>query len=152
MIVPMTPTFRPYQPADRAACLAIFDGNTPPFFDPSERPAFESFLGRQPCPFFVLEEDGQVVACGGYGTEKNGDIVLAWGMVQRDLHKHGLGSILLSKRIEKIIQSDPQAHIVIDTSQYSQAFFERQGFRVTGGAENYYGPGLHRVDMEYKPA
>jgi [ribosomal protein S18]-alanine N-acetyltransferase len=148
----MTPTFRPYQPADRAACLAIFDGNTPPFFDPSERPTFESFLERQPCPFFVLEQDGQVVACGGYGTEKNGDIVLAWGMVQRDLHKHGLGSILLAKRIEKIMQSDPQAHIVIDTSQHSQAFFERQGFRVTGGAENYYGPGLHRVDMEYKPA
>ncbi|MCG2785412.1 MAG: GNAT family N-acetyltransferase [Anaerolineae bacterium] len=145
-------TFRPYQPADRAACLAIFDGNTPPFFDPSERPAFESFLERQPCPFFVLEQSGQVVACGGYGKEPNGDIVLAWGMVQRDLHKHGLGSILLSKRIEKIIQSDPQAHIVIDTSQHSRAFFERQGFRVTGGAENYYGPGLHRVDMEYKPA
>lgn len=145
-------TFRPYQPADRAACLAIFDGNTPPFFDPSERLAFESFLERQPCPFFVLEEGGQVVACGGYGTEKNGDIVLAWGMVQRDLHKHGLGSILLAKRIEKIIQSDPQTHIVIDTSQHSRAFFERQGFRVTGGTENYYGPGLHRVDMEYKPA
>lgn len=145
-------TFRPYQPADRATCLAIFDGNTPPFFDPSERPGFESFLERQPCPFFVLEQGGQIVACGGYGTEKNGDIILAWGMVQRDLHKHGLGSILLAKRIEKIIQDNPQAHIVIDTSQYSQAFFERQGFRVTGGAENYYGPGLHRVDMEYKPA
>ena len=144
-------TFRFYQPADRAACLAIFDGNTPPFFDSSERPAFESFLERQPCPFFVLEQDDQVVACGGYGKEPNGDIVLAWGMVQRDLHKHGLGSILLAKRIEKIIQNNPQARIVIDTSQHSQAFFERQGFRVTGGAENYYGPGLHRVDMEFVP-
>ncbi|HAE60402.1 MAG TPA: GNAT family N-acetyltransferase [Anaerolineae bacterium] len=144
-------TFRPYQPGDRAACLAIFDGNTPPFFDPSERPGFESFLERQPCPFFVLEQGGQVVACGGYGKEPNGDIVLAWGMVQRDLHKHGLGSILLAKRIEKIIQDNPQARIVIDTSQHSQAFFERQGFRVTGGAENYYGPGLHRVDMEFVP-
>ncbi|MDX9992185.1 MAG: GNAT family N-acetyltransferase [Anaerolineales bacterium] len=144
-------TFRPYQAADQAACLALFDGNTPPYFDPSERPAFESFLERQACPFFVLEQNGQVVACGGYCHQDPGEIVLAWGMVQRSLHQRGLGSILLSKRIEKILQDDPRARIVIDTSQHSQAFFARRGFRVSGGTENYYGPGLHRVDMEYCP-
>jgi predicted GNAT family N-acyltransferase len=144
-------TFRPYQPADQPACLALFDGNTPPYFDPSERAGFETFLERQPCPFFVLGQSGQVVACGGYCQRDNGDIVLAWGMVRRDLHKRGLGSRLLSKRIQQILDADPRAHIIIDTSQHSQAFFERQGFRVTGGQENHYGPGLHRVDMEYIP-
>jgi predicted GNAT family N-acyltransferase len=147
----MTATFRPYAPADEAACLEIFDSNTPPFFDPSERPDFVNFLERLPCPFFVLEQDGQVVACGGYGTQENGDIVLAWGMVRRDLHKNGLGSLLLVKRIKRILEEDPQTRIVIDTSQHSCAFFERHGFKVTGQQDNYYGPNLHRIDMLYSP-
>ena len=147
----MSTTFRSYQSADQAACLAIFDSNTPPFFDPTERPGFESFLERQPCPYFVLEQIGQVVACGGYCTQENRDIVLAWGMVRRDLHKRGLGSILLRERLAHIRANHPGQRVVIDTSQHSQAFFERQGFRITGGQENYYGPGLHRIDMELKP-
>jgi predicted GNAT family N-acyltransferase len=144
--------FRAYTPADAAACLEIFDSNTPPFFDPSERPDFVNFLERQPCPFFVLEQDGQVVACGGYGTQENGDIVLAWGMVRHDLHKNGLGSLLLVKRIERILEENPQARIVIDTSQHSCAFFERHGFEITGQQDNYYGPNLHRIDMAYTRA
>lgn len=139
--------FRPYQPVDKPDCLTIFDSNTPPFFDPSERPDFESFLQRQPCPFFVLEKDQKIVACGGYGSE-NEAIILAWGMVHRDLHKHGLGTTLLVERIKHIRCTYPKARIIIDTSQHSQEFFRRQGFQVTGGSENYYGPGLHRVDME----
>jgi predicted GNAT family N-acyltransferase len=145
----MSPILRPYTHADRAACLEIFDGNTPPFFDPSERPDFVNFLERQPCPFFVLEQGGLVVACGGYGTQENGNIVLAWGMVCRDLHKNGLGSLLLVKRLERILEEDPQARIVIDTSQHTCAFFERFGFKITGQQDNYYGPNLHRIDMVY---
>lgn len=144
----MSHTFRPYTPADSTICLAILDSNTPPYFDPKERPDFVNFLERMPCPYFVLEQAGEIVACGGYGEEKNGDIVLAWGMVRRDLHKRGLGSILLKERIAHIRVNHPGKRIVIDTSQHTQEFFRRQGFIVTGGQENYYGPGLHRVDME----
>lgn len=143
-------TFRPYTPADAPACLAILDSNTPPYFDPKERPDFVSFLERMPCPYFVLEKDEQLVACGGYGEDKNGDIVLAWGMVHRDLHRQGLGSILLQERIADIRANHPGKRIVIDTSQHSQEFFRRQGFVITDQKENFYGPGLHRVDMELK--
>jgi predicted GNAT family N-acyltransferase len=148
----MHPTFRPYTPADEAACFEIFDGNTPPFFDPTERPDLVIFLEKPPCPFFVLEQDGQVIACGGYCKQENGDIVLAWGMVRRDLHKNGLGSLLLVKRIERILAEDPQTRIVVDTSQHTCAFFERHGFKITGQQNNYYGPNLHRIDMIYAHA
>ncbi len=147
----MLPVFRPYQQSDLSICLKIFDSNTPPYFDPSERGDFEDFLHRQPCPYFVLEQDGETIACGGYFSNPNGDIVLAWGMVRRDLHKSGFGSLLLKERIQKIRIHDSGHRIVIDTSQHSQGFFCRHGFRSTGITENHYGPGLHRVDMELNP-
>lgn len=145
----MHPTFRPYTPADEAACLAIFDSNTPPFFDPSERDDLVNFLANLPCPFFVLEQNEEVIACGGYWKQENGDIILVWGMVRRDLHKNGLGSLMLVKRIERILAADPQARIIVDTSQHTAAFFNRHGFKITGQQDNYYGPTLHRVDMVF---
>ncbi|MDB5218237.1 MAG: family N-acetyltransferase, partial [Myxococcaceae bacterium] len=36
---------RPYEPADRDACLVVFDSNVPAFFAPHEREGFASFLG-----------------------------------------------------------------------------------------------------------
>ena len=54
-------TQRPYDPKDQAACLALFDANTPRFFAPSERPEFASHLqscGDPDTPYMVLIENG----------------------------------------------------------------------------------------------
>jgi predicted GNAT family N-acyltransferase len=142
-------TFRPYIPADEAACLRLFDSNTPKYFGPAERPDFESFLKRLPCPFFVVEAEGLIIACGGYSTDpQNGKIVLAWGMVRGDLHRQGVGTFLLQERLKVIFRENPSARIIIDTSQYSQTFFARFGFQQTCFTPDFYAPGLHRVDME----
>jgi len=142
-------TFRPYTPADETACLALFDSNTPKFFGPEERPAFASFLKRQPCPFFVVEAESLIVACGGYGNDsQTGKIILAWGMVRGDLHRQGLGTFLLQERLKLIFQKNPAARVIIDTSQHSQTFFARFGFQAAQTIPDYYAPGLHRVDME----
>ncbi len=142
-------TFRPYTPADEIACLELFDSNTPRFFGPEERPDFANFLKRLPCPFFVVEAEGMIIACGGYGSDpKTGKIVLAWGMVRGDLHRQGVGTFLLQERIKMIFQENPSAQVIIDTSQHSQSFFARFGFQATHTTPNYYAPGLHRIDME----
>ncbi len=142
-------TFRPYTPADETDCLALFDSNTPKYFGSAERPDFENFLKRLPCPFFVVESEGLVIACGGYCAEqKTEKIVLAWGMVRSDLHRQGIGTFLLQERLKAIFRENPSAQIIIDTSQHSQSFFARFGFQQTGFTPNYYAPGLHRVDME----
>ncbi len=142
-------TFRTYTPADEADCLALFDSNTPKFFGPAERPDFERFLKRLPCPFFVVEAEGLVIACGGYGADpQNGKIVLAWGMVRGDLHRQGIGTFLLQERLKVIFRENPAARVIIDTSQHSQSFFARFGFLATKTTPDYYAPGLHRVDME----
>ena len=141
-------SFRPYTPDDEAACLKLFDSNTPKFFGVEERPSFENFLQRQPCPFFVVEAEALIVACGGYCREASSEnIVLAWGMVRGDLHRQGVGTFLLLERLKVIFHENPAAKVIIDTSQHSQSFFARFGFKSTQLIPDYYAPGLHRVDM-----
>lgn len=42
-------TIRPYRAEDREACLTLFDGNMPRFFDESEREGFVAWLTARPC-------------------------------------------------------------------------------------------------------
>src|SRR5712691_13268061 len=57
---------RPYLPANRDACLAVFDSNTPDFFKSHERRHFEEFLEGPNCSYFVMDQDGAIAGCGGY--------------------------------------------------------------------------------------
>lgn len=71
---------RPYTPVDRDACLHLFDTNVGDFFVEEERAGFEEFLDGLPGPYFVGEEDGEVVACGGYAVDEDGEADLCWAV------------------------------------------------------------------------
>ncbi|KEF35024.1 hypothetical protein RDMS_04295 [Deinococcus sp. RL] len=139
---------RPYAPEDRAACLALFDANVPDFFAPHERAEFETWL-QDPGEYFVLEDGGQVVACGGVwlGPEDRGRPAgLSWGMVARNAQRRGYGSQLLRFRLERL-RALGAREVHLDTSQHSAPFFARFGFREVRRVPGGYGPGLDRVDM-----
>lgn len=142
---------RAYRNEDREACLALFDGNVPKYFAIEERQDFVSFLEKLPGPYFVMvNEQEEVVACGGYATsEKNRELaVLCWGMVRRDLHRHGVGTQLLEERL-RLIAAEPHLSIVmIETSQHSCGFFERFGFMVKRVVPNGFAQGLDLVEMK----
>jgi ribosomal protein S18 acetylase RimI-like enzyme len=142
---------RPYTPADHAACLAVFDSNTPWFFDPSERRKFETFLDAPFCSYFVMEHDGAVVGCGGYAIEENSLLAsLVWGMVRNDLHKRGLGRFLVMFRLREITKTSGAQMVRLGTSQRTARFFEKQGFKVAGIEKNGYASGIDRVEMRMK--
>ena len=144
---------RPYTTADQTACLSIFQGNTPHFFAVHEAAEFADFLNRLPCPYFVIERDGDMVACGGYFEHLPQRIVgLAWGMVRRDLHHQGIGTYLLLGRLHDVctrfaVDDDNPVTVLMDTSQHSKGFFESIGFVVTHFTENGYTDGLHRYEL-----
>lgn len=139
---------RPYQPADLEACLRLFDGNTPYFFDPSERELFIGYLGRSSAPFFVIERDGAIVACGGYAIEPDGVTAsLTWGMVERALHGQGIGQQLTAKRLDAIRALPQLRQVQINTSQHTQRFYARFGFETVKVTPDGYGPGIDRWDM-----
>lgn len=145
---------RPYHPDDEAACLALFGGNTPQFFAEAERPDYAAFLvalaGPSPAdPYLVIEEAGQVVACGGVYVRPGGqEAGLTWGMVERPRHRQGYGRALWEARLAWLRRHAPEVRtVVLDTTQHSAPFFARLGFVTVRLQPDFYGLGLDRHDM-----
>lgn len=140
---------RSYQAADHDGCLAIFDSNTPKFFAPHERAEFAEFLTTKTDPYFVVIDDqGQIVGCGGYFVIPNrATAVLTWGMVDNSLHRQGIGRFLLLARLQRICQEPDVERVFINTSQHSYGFFEKIGFVVESIVENGFTEGLHEYKM-----
>lgn len=140
---------RPYQAEDYDRCIEIFMSNTPHYFGVEETEEFRQFLETLPCAYFVATQNDEIVACGGYGYHgKKEVVVLCWSMVHAELHKQGLGEFMLIERLRQIFTDFGETVVQIDTSQHSQGFFERYGFQAKEVTENYFAPGLHRVEME----
>src|ERR1700720_5055581 len=142
---------RLYSPLDRAACLAVFDSNSPQFFNLAERPDFERFLDAVDCSYFVMEHDGAIAGCGGYAIAEDASLAsLVWGMVRADLHKLGFGRFLLLFRLREITKAGGVELVRLGTSQHAAPFFEKQGFKVTGIRKDGYASGMDRVEMVMK--
>jgi hypothetical protein len=74
---------RSYSQSDRHVCLEILESNTPEFFIPTDCDGYATFLHNLPGPYFVLEQFGQIAACGGWALDTEGVADLTWGMVRR---------------------------------------------------------------------
>jgi ribosomal protein S18 acetylase RimI-like enzyme len=141
---------RPFRPADRDACLRVFDSNVPAAFRPEERSAFARFLDDPPGPMIVVERDGDgVVACGGVAVEPDSPRTasMCWGMVREDLHGRGLGRLLLEARIRALEAGDVVDTLRLETIPDTVGFFRRMGFEVVREEPGGYGPGLPRVEL-----
>ena len=145
---------RPYTSADRAACLALFDGNTPRFFAPKERAEFADFLSGAPsadAPYLVLVRDDVLIACGGLNREPDTrHVTLTWGMVDRTLQGQGLGTSLTKARLAAARAMSDVDELRLETSQHTRGFYERFGFEVTKVTPDGFGAGLDRYDMVCK--
>lgn len=143
-------TVRPYQTADAGACLQLFDDNTPTFFSPTERADFASFLAHhaEQWQFQVIARGARIVACGGYAVNAAGDCAdLCWGMVARDLHGTGLGKAITLARLQAVCAVPGIQRVRLDTSQHTQGFYARLGFRPTRIIADGYDTGLDRWEM-----
>lgn len=141
--------------------MAIFDSNIPTYFADYERADFELSLnafdeGRLAYKdslketYFVLEDEGRVVACGGYSLYSTKmEASMTWGMVHNALHKQGYGRALFSYRLREVTSLHPDYQLVLNTTQHTFPFFEKFGYKVVKITPDGYGPGLHRYDMEY---
>lgn len=124
---------RPFTPADRDACLAIFDSNEG--FGSEDRASFLHFLDSTPGPYFVMDHDGEVVGCGGWERGPEPDqATLRWGMIRRDLRGKGLGKFLLLYRIRNISKEAGVPVIRLTTEAGTAGFYEKFAFRVFGPA------------------
>ena len=140
-------SFRPYLSADRDACLAIFDANTPAFFAPGERSDYSDFLDNDSDGYEVCDVEGQVVgAFGLWGTSK-ARTTLCWIFLDPGLQRAGVGTAIMQRVISKSRASQSRV-ISIATSQKAAPFFAKFGAVTKSTTENGWGVGLDRVDME----
>lgn len=134
-----------YQPANLAACLALFDSNLGKYFDITERDGFVHFLEKKPI-YFVGRVDGKIVACGGYFFEK--DVAgLSWGMVHREFHGRGFGDEFSRFRLQQIVEKAKTKVVRVETSQYTEGFYARFGFEVVERKADGFAQGIDLVEM-----
>ncbi len=128
----------------------MFDDNVPAFFTSDEHPDFVGFLTSYAPAwnYKVIERAGEVMACAGYAVSADGTTAnLCWGMVHPNLHRQGLGTLLLKAWLEALRLTPGIEQVVMDTSQHAQAFYVRFGVELRQVVPNGYGPGLDRCEM-----
>lgn len=149
------PQIIPYTPAYQDTCMTIFDSNCPSYFLAEERQPFLDWLQTEDAlggRYFVLLEDHQPMACGGYFPRpEEKQTGLSWGMVHQDYHKKGWGTLLTIFRLAAIAKEFPNWPCCINTSQYTKAFYERHGFVTKSVILNGFGEGFHDYCMIYNP-
>jgi predicted GNAT family N-acyltransferase len=141
-------SFRQYVAQDFSSCVSIFCSNIPHFFREHERADFESFISASECPYFVIEQDGGIVGCGGYGVHEGSRMAdLCWGMIDSGYHGKRLGEYLLLIRLNEIVQLRDVRGVRLGTSQHTDGFFQRYGFAVQSRQHNGIAEGLDEVEM-----
>ena len=140
---------RPYRPEDRLSCLSVFKSNLPTYFATHEYAMFEAFLDKDHIkdPYYVLEQEGLLLTCGGYSIQDEGIAYLGWGMVHNEHHHQGYGTALLQWRLNQLTAHPYAWCILIDTSQHTAPFFARFGFREIRRIIDGYQQGLDKVYM-----
>lgn len=137
--------FRPYQPADLAACLALFDGNCPEFFAPNEHEEYVEFLAEAHASYEVCLLDGMIAAAFGVLHDERG-LSLRWILVSPAAQGQGLGRAIMA-RVATAVQAHGGGPLHIAASQKSAPFFARFGAMETTVTPDGWGPGMHRIDM-----
>lgn len=156
---------QPYQPEDRAACLAVFASNVPRFFTGEEAEAFRSFLDALPGPYFVARQSGDgesgggakapggppdlgaVVASGGFAREEDGRWSLCWIQVHSDRHGQGVGLELVRGLEARIRYRGGPATVRLETISRTDGFFTRLGYGTVGRTVDGWAPGVDEVEM-----
>ncbi len=144
---------RKYTPADKDACLEIFQKNIGKSFDPEELPFFDHWLeNHEEYPFFVVELNEKIVACGGIYFDDRYDLAgLSWTMVDPEFQKQGIGRELTHYCMAEIETAFPGLGCFIETIGQSAQFYLKLGF-VIRETKRHKGSDHDRYLLEYPAA
>src|SRR5687768_3064474 len=139
---------KPYTSEYLDDVIKIFRSNIPKYFGPAEEPGLLDFLSDPRAgDYFVMELDGEVIGSGGIALNDDQTVSLCWGMIRADHLGTGLGRRLTEFRIEKALGKHGPFPLVISTSQHTQAFYEKFGFRLVGHTPDGFRPGIDICKM-----
>ena len=134
---------RKYQSEDKDAVMALIDLNIPEYFDESERHDFEDYLENEREDYFVIEQDGKIVASGGINYFRDEHTArISWDMVHPDHHGKGLGRQLVDHRLAVIKSTPGVRNVIVRTSQLAHNFYAKSGFVLDEVKEDFWAPGF----------
>ncbi|SMC68659.1 GNAT family N-acetyltransferase [Pedobacter africanus] len=139
-----------YKPLFKEKCVALFESNMPRFFAPEELPLFVDFLDNDiEDNYYVVEKNRKIVACGGIFLDTETDEAgLSWGMVHIAEHKNGIGKLLTEYRINLLKEIYPGKIYKIDTSQHTEGFYLKRGFRTIAVVPDGFAKGIDKYVMK----
>jgi GNAT superfamily N-acetyltransferase len=141
--------FAPYDAAARDRCLALFDANCPEFFAPNERADYADFLDRHGGAYTTCTVDAEIVgAFGVIAASEPGRMHLNWILIDPASQGVGLGRAIMTET-RRLAQLSGGSCVDIAASHRSAPFFGRFGARELSRTPDGWGPGMHRVDMEW---
>lgn len=122
--------------------------NTPAFFAPEESKDFSYYLDNEREFYFVVEESGFVVGCGGFNLKDcpSDTAKISWDIFHPNYQARGWGSVLLRFRILEI-QKIGITNVVVRTSQVAYLFYEKLGFELKYIEPNYWAEGFDLYQM-----
>ncbi len=145
-------SIRPYQPADETELLTVFRKNVPAAFGESEAADYADFLRVNPDPYFVAEQNGQVVGACGCGVKDDGTTGrIAWIFSDPDVAGLGVGSALVRHCLVHLRANPGVTLIECRTSQVAYRFFEKFGFALQHTEPDYWVPGFDLYFMTLLP-
>lgn len=144
---------RPYQPTDIESVVAVFRSNIPKYFTLPEEPGLYDFLRDHAEDYYVIETRGDVIGSGGiaYNDIDPPTVSLCWGMVSKDHLGTGLGKLLTEFRIKLAREKYPNVPLTIGTSQHTEGFYKKFGFRTVEHTPDGFGPGIDNCRMRLDP-
>jgi len=138
-----------YSSNNQNRVLEIFDSNSPKYFDPSERDQFiDFFKDLYRGKYYVGESNGRIVGCGGYCKQSEGEARIVWLMIDANFHGKKAGRELMLFFENEIVQSDQYQKITLQTSQLTDVFYEKLGYKTLFTKKDHWGEGLDLYFME----
>lgn len=146
--LPSSLQLREYQPADLDACLSLYRSNLAEFL-PDAIELFESHLTKPFSYYLVIESSDSIAACGGLDIRGDcNNAGFSFGMVRRDSHRRGLGSLLTLTRLALLDGEHDPASVFLETTIAVEPFYQRFGFQRKSHPEPRYAGGSSYVNME----
>ena len=140
---------RPYQPKDNKQLIDLLRSNSPQYFAPSEESDFMEYLGNEAKHYFVVEENGGIIGCGGINYFADQAIArISWDIIHPDFQGKGIGKELTLFRINEIKKNAAIKTIVVRTTQLSFEFYQKMGFELEKKEKDFWAKGFDLYQMK----
>jgi [ribosomal protein S18]-alanine N-acetyltransferase len=140
---------RNYTPDDFSSVINLLRLNTPKYFAPSEEKQLIRYLNFELDHYYVAEEDGKVIACGGLNRSEEPSVIkISWDIVHPDKHGKRIGSELTKFRLNKAREINGIKTVCVRTSQHTNGFYEKMGFETKDIVKDYWSKGFDLYLME----